>query len=366
MTAELQFSDADRRYMSRALQLARRGLYGTDPNPRVGCVLVRDGEVVGEGFHARAGGPHAEVVALQAAGEAARGAACYVTLEPCNHQGRTAPCTGALIEAGVTRVLAAAEDPDPRTAGAGLERLRMAGIAVQSELMSAEAEALNPGFFARHARGQPWVRVKLAASLDGCTALASGESRWITGEAARADVQRLRARSSVILTGIGTVLADDPRLDVRIETPRQPARVVLDTRCRLPVGARLLEGGGEVTVFCAEAADVPDALASRARVEHVPVAADGLDLAAVMRRLAALEMNEVHVEAGPRLAGALLAEGLVDELVVYLAPALLGHEGAPLAAIPGIGAMADRRAFDWHDVRMVGNDLRLILRPRNA
>lgn len=358
------FTDTDRRHMARALRLARRGLYGTDPNPRVGCVLAREGRPVGEGFHARAGGAHAEIAALEAAGGKARGAECFVTLEPCNHHGRTGPCTEALVEAGVTAVVAAMSDPDPRVAGAGLDWLRRAGLDVRSGLMAEQAAALNPGYVSRHARGLPWVRVKLAASLDARTALASGESRWITGEAARADVQRLRARSSVILTGIGTVLADDSRLDVRIETPRQPARAVLDTRCRLPLGARLLERGGEVTVFCAETAEVTDALAGRARVEHVP-AADGVDLAAVMRRLAALEMNEVHVEAGPRLAGALLAEGLVDELVLYLAPALLGHEGAPLAVIPGAGAMAERLEFEWRDVRRVGEDLRLTLRPKD-
>lgn len=353
---------SDRAHMARALELAGRGLFGTDPNPRVGCVLVRDGLVVGEGWHARAGGAHAERAALAEAGGAARGADCFVTLEPCNHTGRTGPCAEALIDAGVRRVVAATADPNPTVTGGGLARLTDAGIEVESGLMAGEAEALNPGFFSRARRGRPWVRLKLAASLDGRTALASGESRWITGEAARADVQRWRARASVLLTGSATVLADDPRLDVRIDTPRQPGRVILDSAFRTPPGARLFDTGGPVVVIGAEGAEAPAALADRARIERVPAAAGGLDLEAVVRRLAALEVNELHVECGPTLAGAWLQSGLADEVVLYMAPTLLGHEARPLAALPGIATMADRFDLAWHEARHVGNDLRLILR----
>lgn len=355
----------DRAYMARALQLAARGLYGADPNPRVGCVLVKDGRVAGEGWHARAGGPHAEAAALAAAGAEARDADCYVTLEPCNHTGRTGPCTEALIAAGVKRVVAAVADPNPGVAGGGLARLEAAGVATQCGLMAAQAEALNPGFFRRGRQGRPWVRLKMAASMDGRTALASGESRWITGEAARADVQRLRARSSAILTGIGTVLADDPRLNVRIETPRQPARVILDAEARTPPAARLFQGGGPVFLAHADDREPPVSLARRCRA--LPVARDdgGLALDAVMAALADLELNELHVEAGATLGGALVRAGLVDELVVYLAPALLGHEGRPLVEIPGIDSMADRLDWRWHEVRRIGDDLRLTLRPKH-
>lgn len=356
-------SGDDRSFMARALRLAGRGLYGADPNPRVGCVLVRDGAVVGEGWHARAGEAHAEVMALEAAGASARGADCFVSLEPCNHTGRTGPCSEALIGAGVRRVLAATPDPDPSVEGGGLARLREAGIQVEEGVLAEEAEALNPGFFSRARRGRPWIRVKLAASLDGRTAVASGESRWITGEAARADVQRWRARASALLTGAGTLVADDPRLDVRIETPRQPARVVLDPSWRTPPDARLFESGGPVILFGMEGAAAPEALAGRARIETVAAADGRLDLAAVARRLAALEVNELQVECGPTLAGAWIRSGLVDELVLYLAPSLLGHEGRPLAGIPGIGTMADRLDWRWHEIRQVGSDLRLVLRP---
>ncbi len=353
---------ADRAHMARALELARHGLFGTDPNPRVGCVLVRDGVVVGEGWHARAGEAHAEAMALARAGGAARGAECFVTLEPCNHSGRTGPCTQALINAGVRRVVAATGDPNPDVAGGGLARLIDAGIEAETGLLAGEAEVLNPGFFSRARRGRPWVRLKLAASLDGRTALASGESRWITGGAARADVQRWRARASVLLTGSGTVLADDPRLDVRIETPRQPGRVILDSAFRTPPGARLFDTGGPVLVIGAEGAEAPSALAEKARIERVQASGGGLDLEAVARLLASLEVNELHVECGPTLAGAWLKSGLADEVVLYLAPSLLGHEARPLAALPGIETMSDRFDLAWHEARRVGDDLRLILR----
>lgn len=355
--------------MARALALAARGLNTTSPNPRVGCVLVApDGEVVGEGWHERTGEPHAEVHALRAAGGRARGATAYVTLEPCSHHGRTPPCADALIEAGVVRVVAAMADPNPQVAGRGLARLRAAGIAVECGLLEAGAQALNAGFVRRMTRARPRLRLKLAASLDARTALASGESQWITGEAARADVQRLRARACALLTGSGTVLADDPGLDVRLPgTERQPLRVVLDTELRTPLAARLIGRPGRTLIFCGPQAGVAEAAALTAYgvdIERVPVRGGGLDLDAVLARLAARGCNEVHAECGARLAGALLAAGLVDELVVYLAPLLLGDDARGLARLPGLERMEQRLEFDWTDVRSVGRDLRLTLAPR--
>ncbi len=354
--------------MARALRLARRGLFTTAPNPRVGCVIAHGDEVVGEGWHERAGGPHAEVVALERAGGRARGATVYVTLEPCSHHGRTPPCADALIEAGVARVVAAVADPSPKVAGAGLARLREAGIEVACGLMEAQARALNPGFFSRFERGRPWLRCKLAASLDGRTAMASGESRWITSGPARADVQRWRARSGAIVTGIGTVVADDPRLDVRLEqAARQPARVVLDSALRFPPEARMLGCGGPVWIFTAPGADA----GRRAELERagaalfeLPRGAAGLDLAALLAELARREIDEVLVEAGPTLAGAFVAAGLVDELILYLAPHLMGDGARPLLRLPGLERMADRLPLDIVDVRAVGHDIRLVLNPR--
>lgn len=369
----MSFDADDHAYMARALQLARRGLYTTQPNPRVGAVVVKDGRVIAEGWHRRAGGPHAEIEALRAAGEAARGASVYVTLEPCCHHGRTPPCTEALIRAGVARVVAAMEDPNPRVAGQGLARLAAAGIAVDCGLLEGEARALNPGFIQRMRRGRPWVRVKLAASLDGRTAMASGESRWITGEAARADVQRLRARSGAVLTGIGTVLADDPQLNLRLgpaelgiegEAP-QPLRVVLDPELLTPPSARLLSLPGRVLVLGARGdARRRRALeAAGAEVALVAGVPGGLDLAAVMEALAAREVNEVHVEAGSILSGALLEAGLVDELVIYLAPHLMGNDARGLFHLPGLERMDQRIELEIVDVRTVGRDWRVTARP---
>jgi len=359
----------DARHLARALRLAARGLGTTDPNPRVGCVIASGDEVVGEGFHERAGGPHAEVVALAVAGARARGATAYVTLEPCSHHGRTPPCADALVAAGIARVVYAAGDPNPRVNGGGAARLRAAGIAVSAGLLEGAARALNPGFHSRMERGRPWVRLKLACSLDGRTALANGESRWITSEAARRDVQRLRARSSAILTGIGTVLADDPRLDVRVPgTTRQPLRVVLDPRLETPASARVLQPPGDVLVF-ASAASTPAARmleAAGARVEVLPGDPAALDLEAVLARLAALEVNEVHAECGATLAGALLAASLVDELVVYVAPVLLGEEARPLALLGSLASMRERLRLEFVSERRVGPDLRLVLRPAAA
>jgi diaminohydroxyphosphoribosylaminopyrimidine deaminase/5-amino-6-(5-phosphoribosylamino)uracil reductase len=360
------FSADDHRFMARALRLAERGLWTTRPNPRVGCVIVRDGEVVGEGAHQRAGEAHAEVQAVAAAGARARGATAYVTLEPCCHHGRTPPCADALIAAGVGRVVAAMQDPNPRVAGQGLARLQAAGMVAAVGLLAAEAEALNPGFVRRMRDGRPLVRCKLAASLDGRTALASGESKWITSAAARRDVHRLRARSCAIVTGSGTVRADDPALTVRdVELPDrwpgQPLRVVLDSRLATAPGAAVVRGEGEVLILhAADASERAAALtAAGARVERIEAAAGGLDLRAVLERLAALEINEVLVEAGPTLAGAFVQAGLADELVVYLAPHLMGHEGGPLLRLAGITAMDARLPLRILDVGTIGADLRI-------
>ncbi|WP_097462298.1 bifunctional diaminohydroxyphosphoribosylaminopyrimidine deaminase/5-amino-6-(5-phosphoribosylamino)uracil reductase RibD [Mangrovitalea sediminis] len=365
----------DRRHMARALQLAERGLYSTDPNPRVGCVIVAAGEVVGEGWHERAGGPHAEVHALQAAGAKALGATAYVTLEPCSHHGRTPPCADALIRAGIARVVVAMEDPNPQVAGGGLQRLRGAGIDVESGLMAAQAEALNPGFLKRMRTGRPFVRVKIAASLDGRTAMASGESQWITGPEARADVQRLRARSSAIVTGIGTLLADRPALTVR-ETEmgglgdhaspgRQPLRVVLDSRLRSPLDAPLFQQAGNSVVLTTRDSlqnhSVQAAALSSAGVLVEALGeTEAVDLAAVLDWLGARGCNEVLVEAGPTLAGAFLSADLVDEFWLYQAPVLLGSEARPLVDLP-IQQMADRLRLRVLDRRMVGQDQRLVL-----
>lgn len=350
--------------MTRALRLAAQGLCTTMPNPRVGCVLAHGEEAVGEGFHARAGEPHAEVLALRAAGTRARGATAYVTLEPCGLHGRTPPCADALIEAGVAHVVMAAEDTS-QAVGAGLARLREAGITVESGLMRDDARELNVGFFSRIERGRPFVRVKLAMSLDGRTALADGTSKWITGEAARADVQRWRARSSAILTGSGTALVDDPRLTVRLpDLPHvPPLRVVLDRALRTPGGAHLLDGSAPTLVVHGSSA-VPDRRFAAVDCAVVPEIEAGLDLDAVLKLLAAREVNELHVEAGPTLSGALLAAGLADELLLYVAPVLLGDRSRPLLALPPLSDMARRWGLQVMDRRTVGDDLRLRLRPR--
>ncbi len=359
----------DHRFMQQALRLAGKGLYSTDPNPRVGCVVVKGEAVVGEGWHRRAGQAHAEIDALCQAGGAARGATVYVTLEPCCHYGRTPPCSKVLVEAGVKRVVVAMEDPNPRVAGQGLAGLRAAGIQVESGLLQQQAERLNPGFISRMRRGRPWVRCKLAMSLDGRTAMASGESKWITSELARADVQRLRARSSAILTGIGTVLADDPLLNVRLpalgDNPRQPLRVVLDRQLGIPPDAQLFSLPGDVIVFTG---DVPqqriDIITDRG-AEVIPILSDdsGLDLVRVMQRLAQREINEVMLEAGATLNGAMLQSGLIDELVIYLAPHLMGDAARGLFHLPGLELMEQRIGLDIQEIRAVGNDWRISAVP---
>ncbi len=367
--------------MARALELARRGRFTTHPNPSVGCVLVRDGAIVGEGWHRRAGEGHAEVNALADAGARAAGATAYVTLEPCNHHGRTPPCTEALRGAGVERVVAAARDPNPHVAGGGLEALRQAGVQVSEGLLRAASERLNREYFKRARTGLPWVRVKVAMSLDGRTAMASGESRWITGEAARGDAQRWRASAGCVLTGIGTVLADDPSLDVRL-TPaalgiegevRQPLRVVVDTHLRTPPAARLLGLRGHTLILCAPQALSSPAAAtlagavepggSRVSVHGVGRAGGGLDLRAVLASLAAdFEVNEVHVEAGARLTGSLLGADLADVLLCYVATDLLGSEARAMAELP-LRALAERKRWTLAESRMLGRDLRLTLTP---
>lgn len=363
----MSFTAVDARYMARALKLAANGLYTTDPNPRVGCVIVNGDEVVGEGWHMRAGEPHAEAMALAQAAQRAQGATVYVTLEPCDHFGRTPPCSEALIRAGVQRIIAAMPDPNRVTDGKGFERLRRAGIEVDTGLLEREARALNPGFVARMHRGRPYVRLKIGASLDGRTATARGESRWITGNAARADVQQLRARSSAVVTGIDTVLADDPALTVRaFDIGRQPLRVVLDSRLRMPPSAQLLHQPGRTLL--ATARDDPsraEALtAAGAEIVRLPGADGRIDLRRLLPFLAKFEVNEVLVEAGARLAGAFLAAGLADELVVYLAPSLLGDSARGMFHLSMIETLAERVEVVVTDVRAVGDDWRITARVK--
>ena len=409
------FSAVDHAHMAEALRLAQCGLYTTQPNPRVGCVIARGAERVGEGFHARAGAPHAEVHALRACGERARGATAYVTLEPCAHHGRTPPCADALVQAGVARVVVACSDPFPRVAGAGIARLRDAGITVDAGLMQDAARELNRGFFSRIERGRPWLRLKLAMSLDGRTALADGRSLWITGEAARLDAARWRARSSAILTGAGTARTDDPHLTVRLDprashgdggnidhlTPRErsrgegtplaqrresaespsptlppheegspatafvpPLRVLLDTRLdALHASAHLLDAAARTLILHAPGATPAHAAYARAECVALPLRDGRLDLHATLALLAARGCNEVQVEAGAALAGALLHAGLVDELLLYIAPVLLGDGARPLLHLPTLADMAARWQLRTLDQRMLGEDMRLLLRP---
>ncbi|WP_210512386.1 bifunctional diaminohydroxyphosphoribosylaminopyrimidine deaminase/5-amino-6-(5-phosphoribosylamino)uracil reductase RibD [Pantoea ananatis] len=365
----------DERYMARALELARRGRFTTTPNPNVGCVIVRDGQIVGEGWHQRAGEPHAEVHALRMAGDRARGATAYVTLEPCSHHGRTPPCCDALIAAGVTRVVAAMQDPNPQVAGRGLHRLHQAGIEVSHGLMMQEAEALNRGFLKRMRTGFPWIQLKLGASLDGRTAMASGESQWITSPAARCDVQRLRAQSSAILSSSATVLADNPSLTVRwseLDSEsqrlvdeaelRQPVRVIVDSQNRVTPDHKLIEQLGETWLMRQQVDDRhwPETVTQI----PVPLRDSQLDLVALMMVLGQRQINSVWVEAGATLAGALIQAGLVDELIVYVAPKLLGNDARGLCQLAGLTQLADAPVFAFRDIRQVGDDLRLTLTPQ--
>jgi diaminohydroxyphosphoribosylaminopyrimidine deaminase/5-amino-6-(5-phosphoribosylamino)uracil reductase len=358
------YSPVDREHMAEALRLAEKGLFSTTPNPRVGCVIVREGAVVGTGWHERTGGPHAEVLALRAAGERASGATAYVSLEPCSHHGRTPPCVDALIEAGIARVVAAMQDPNSRVAGSGFARLRAAGIEVESGLMQDEANALNCGFVSRMSRGRPWVRMKLAASLDGKTALANGQSQWITGAEARRDGHAWRARACAVLTGIGTVVDDDPQLNVReVETARQPLKVVVDSRLQLQPSAKLLQSGRVLVATARANQSGAAALEGKgAEVIVLPNAAGKVDLAGMMRELARREINEVHVEAGNKLNGSLLREGLVDELLVYLAPCILGDGARSMFSLPELADLARKRLVQFGEVRLIGGDMGILAR----
>jgi diaminohydroxyphosphoribosylaminopyrimidine deaminase / 5-amino-6-(5-phosphoribosylamino)uracil reductase len=362
----MSFSAVDHGMMARALQLAERGLWTTTPNPHVGCVLVRDGEIVGEGWHEKAGEPHAEVHALRAAGERARGATAYVTLEPCSHHGRTPPCAEALIAAGVARVVAAMSDPNPLVAGQGLALLRAAGIDTASGLLESEARELNIGFVSRMSRGRPWLRLKVATSLDGKTALNNGVSQWITGPDARRDGHRWRARACAILTGIGTVRDDDPQLSVRaVETPRQPLRVVVDSRLETPLTAKILRGGPVLVAAAVDDEKRANSLrAAGAEVVVLPNPHGKVELKDLLEELGRRGINEVHAEAGFKLNGSLLHEGLVDELLLYLAPCLIGHAASGLFNLPELTSLDGKRLLEIRDLRQIGEDIRLIAHLR--
>jgi len=364
----------DVHYMARALELARKGLYSTHPNPRVGCVIVREGQIVGEGWHALAGEPHAEVHALRQAGEQARGATAYVTLEPCSHHGRTPPCADALVNAGVTRVVASMQDPNPEVAGRGLLRLMTAGIAVKCGVLEAEARALNKGFIKRMETGQPYVRVKLAMSLDGRTAMASGESQWITGPEARSAVQRLRAQSSVVLTGADTVLADKARLTVRpdelglnaeltaLAAARAPLRVLIDGRLRVPLDAPFFQAGSALVATCAAASARGRYHDEGHEIVAMADSAGHVDLRKLLTELGTRGVNEVLVEAGPRLAGAFTRLGLVDEFQIFMAGKFLGSSARPLLDLP-LAQMGEALELNIVEMRAVGNDWRVIALP---
>ena len=351
--------------MSRALALAARGLETTSPNPRVGCVLMKDGQIVGEGWHRRAGEPHAEVHALSMAGSAARGASAYVTLEPCSHFGRTPPCADALIDAGVSRVVAAMEDPNPLVGGRGLARLRAAGIATEHGLLQQQAQELNIGFVSRMTRGRPWLRLKAASTLDGKTALNNGVSQWITGEAARRDGHRWRARACAILTGIGTVRADDPQLTVRaVPCERQPLRIVVDAKLDISPRARILHGAPILIATASEDGPRIRALEGDGhQLIVLPNATNKVDLPQLMRALAARGLNEIHAEAGLKLNGSLLREACVDELLLYVAPMLVGDAAQGLFRLPELTGLEHAVRLHIHDLCSIGEDLRLIARP---
>ena len=367
----------DELFMARALELARRGRFTTMPNPNVGCVIVKDGNIVGEGYHQRAGEPHAEVYALRMAGDQARGATAYVTLEPCSHHGRTPPCCDALIAAGVKRVVAAMQDPNPQVAGRGLYRLQQAGIDVSHGLMMGEAEALNRGFLKRMRTGFPYVQLKLGASLDGRTAMASGESQWITSRESRRDVQRLRAQSSAILSSSATILADNPALTVRWDEldkqsreiftqpqTRQPVRIIIDSQNRVTPQHNIIQQPGKTWLarYGADTQSWPE------DVEQLVIAPHQghIDLVVLMMQLGKRQINSVWVEAGASLSGALLQAGLVDELIIYLAPKLLGTDARGLCVLPGLEKLANAPKFVFSEIRQIGPDLCLHLIPEHA
>ena len=360
-------SETDQRYMARALELAARGLYTTTPNPRVGCVLVREHVVVGEGSHERAGEPHAEVHALRAAAGKTQGATAYVTLEPCAHHGRTPPCSEALIAAHVERVVIAMRDPNPLVSGKGIAALRAAGIEVECGLLEREALELNIGFVSRMTRGRPWLRVKIASSVDGRTALANGRSQWITSPEARRDGHHWRARTCAIMTGIGTVKNDDPQLTVRdIATPRQPLRIVIDARLETPPAARVV-GAGTLIVAAVEDARLADPLRAKGAEILLCAAENGrVDMRKLLQELGSRSLNEVHVEAGRRLNGALLQSGLIDELFMYLAPRVLGDSARGMFDMPELENLSEALELEFHELTRIGPDLRIIARPRES
>lgn len=361
----MDFTRFDHACMAHALRLARKGLFTTHPNPRVGCVIANHERVVGSGWHRVAGGPHAEIEALKDAGDAAGGATAFITLEPCSHHGKTPPCVDALINAGISRVVTAVGDPNPLVDGGGVERLIAAGISIESGLMQAEAEEINAGFFKRMREGLPWVRVKTAVSLDGRTALRNGTSKWITSEESRIDVQRWRARSSAILTGIGTVLADDPAMSARLAgLPRQPIRVVADSGWRTPPDSRILSDLSSVMIFGDASVTIPADLKEKGVNCRPLKAVDGkVDLRSLLESLARIEINEVQVEAGAKLCGALLRDGLVDEVLMYQAPILMGDGGAGPFAFGPLESMSERTHLTVLETVHVGQDIRIRLRP---
>lgn len=360
------FSPADYAFMSYALRLAEKGLYATMPNPRVGCVITHNEQMVGRGWHEKTGQPHAEINALNNAGEAARGATAYVTLEPCGHYGRTPPCVNALIAAGIARVIIAMEDPNPLVSGRGKALLEQAGIDVQVGLLEAEASALNVGFVTRMVHKKPWIRLKTAASLDGKIALNNGVSQWITGESARQDGHRWRARSCAIMTGIGTVKSDNPQLTVRhIKTHRQPKKIVVDSHFVIPLDAKLLQGGEEVFIFTANDGNPEKNTALSkmgVRVIVLPNTKGQVDLEKMMTALADFGMNEVLVEAGCGLNGALVEAGLANEMIIFLAPHLLGNNAQGMVQLPELINLGQKKTLKIHDLRMIGQDIRVIAR----
>lgn len=357
------FTALDYEYMSHALRLAEKGLFTTSPNPRVGCVIVNGGKVVGTGWHERVGEPHAEIYALQEAGDLARGATVYVTLEPCSHHGRTPPCVDALIRAGVCKVVTAMDDPNPHVNGQGKERLQKAGIEIQTGLLADEAKQLNIGFVSRMRHGRPWVRTKIATSLDGRTALKNGKSQWITSESARQDGHKWRARSCAILTGISSVRKDDPQLTVRyIETSRQPIRIVVDSNLEIPLQAKLLQNADTTWIYTVQTnkEKIHRLEDIGAHIVVLPDSVGKVDLKAMMVKLAEAGINELLVEAGPVLNGALVTAGLVDEIVFYFAPSLLGNSAQAMVAMPEITDLSEKYDLQMTDIRKIGVDIRLM------
>ncbi len=358
----MTFTADDHKFMSQALLLAKKGIYTTAPNPNVGCVLVKNGKVIGEGWHEKAGEAHAEINALKQAGNNAEGSTAYVTLEPCCHEGKTPPCTDALIKAKVKHVIAAMIDPHAKVAGKGLKQLESAGIFVEQGLLEEQAMALNLGFIKRMQKRLPYVRCKLAMSLDGRTAMASGESKWITSAAAREDVQRLRAKSGAILTGVGTVLADDPSMTVRLDgIDSQPVRVVVDTNLSMPTSAKMLkEQGKTVLMTCSADEHIAHALTEAgADIHMMPYCNTSVDLKSVLQQLSDMHINDVLLETGATLSGAMLQADLIDELIIYMAPVLMGNGARGLFALPALDKMKDKIELDIIDVRFIGKDIRL-------